>query len=253
MDILITNDDGIASPLLHLLVKLSKPLGNVLVVAPHTQCSAMSHRITVRGELTVAPVKDFPVAGVRAYSVTGTPADCVKVACAHLTDRTPDIVFSGINDGINSGYDISYSGTIGAAIEAVMEGIPAIAWSLEEGGGEDVVEAYFDGIVTDLMQKKLPRGQIWNVNFPSCAAADCKGILTGRIPAQHKYYHDSYVRRELSDGAFLLDCTSVRDAVTQEGSDTKAVLDSYISIGIHYSSVMYGKQYQSEDRDNESI
>lgn len=109
MRILVVNDDGIKAPGIKRLVQMAAGLGEVWVVAPAAQCSAMSHRITVRGDLEVKPY-DFPATGVTAYSVGGTPADCVKVALGYLMTEKPDIVFSGINAGYNVGRDILYSG-----------------------------------------------------------------------------------------------------------------------------------------------
>ena len=131
MRILVVNDDGIKAP------------GEVWVVAPAAQCSAMSHRITVRGDLEVKPY-DFPATGVTAYSVWGTPADCVKVALGCLMTEKPDIVFSGINAGYNVGRDILYSGTIGAAMEALCWGVPAIAFSVAEEDECEVLNTYLE-------------------------------------------------------------------------------------------------------------
>ena len=133
MRILVVNDDGIKAPGIKRLVQMAAGLGEVWVVAPAAQCSAMSHRITVRGDLEVKPY-DFPATGVTAYSVWGTPADCVKVALGCLMTEKPDIVFSGINAGYNVGRDILYSGTIGAAMEALCWGVPAIAFSVADKG-----------------------------------------------------------------------------------------------------------------------
>ena len=117
MRILVVNDDGIQAPGIRKLAELARQFGEVTVAAPKHQCSGMSHRITVDAGLEIARV-DFPVEGVEAYSIDGTPADCVKVAISNIMKEKPDIVFSGINRGYNIGYDILYSGTVGAAMEA---------------------------------------------------------------------------------------------------------------------------------------
>ena len=105
MRILVVNDDGIEAAGIVRLAAMAKELGEVWVVAPDAQCSAMSQRITVRGELQLQKRDDFPVDGVEAYSLSGTPADCVKVAVEYLMKEVlPDIVFSGINKGYNVGY-----------------------------------------------------------------------------------------------------------------------------------------------------
>ena len=126
MRILIVNDDGIRSPGLISLAKMAVQLGEVWVVAPDNQCSAMSQRISVFGSIHVREVLDFPVEHVQAWSISGSPADCVKVALSYVMKEKPDVVFSGINNGYNVGVDILYSGTVGAAVEALVNGIPAI-------------------------------------------------------------------------------------------------------------------------------
>ena len=110
--ILVVNDDGIGAEGIVRLAAAAKNLGEVWVVATGQQCSAMSHCSTVRGSLQIRQ-EDFPVPGVMAYSVAGTPADCVKVGIRHLMQDRPDVVFSGINCGYNVGVDILYSGTVG--------------------------------------------------------------------------------------------------------------------------------------------
>lgn len=171
--------------------------------APDAQCSAMSQRITVRGDLVVKSV-DFPVEGVHAYSVSGTPADCVKVAFSYVLPEKPDVLFSGINAGYNVGLDLAYSGTVGAAMEGLMQGVPAIAFSGEGNGVYDVVDQYLIPITEELLAKKLPANQIWNVNFPGCTCDKLRGIKRDRIPAQTQFYLDHYERKELEEGAFCL-------------------------------------------------
>ena len=105
MRIMVVNDDGIESDGIRRLAGMAAELGEVWVVAPRHQCSAMSHCITVRGSLHMKE-ESFPVPGVKAYSVDGTPADCVKVGIKYLLPQKPDIVFSGINCGYNVGADI---------------------------------------------------------------------------------------------------------------------------------------------------
>lgn len=230
MRILVVNDDGITAEGICRLARLALNFGEVWVAAPSQQCSAMSHRITVRGEIEVKPV-EFPVAEVTAYSIGGTPADCVKVALKYLLPEKPDIVFSGINCGYNTGMDILYSGTVGAAMEALLNGIPAIAFSSEENGVFDVVEEYLVPVTRELLEEKLPRNEIWNVNFPGCAAAALKGILRERVPAQGQFFLDQYERTELDNGGFVLKAGGAREERAEEGTDIRAVLDRYISIG----------------------
>ena len=176
MDILITNDDGIASRGIIKLAKLAKAFGNVTVIAPKRQCSAMSQMITLRCDIKVAK-EDFPVEGVKAYSITGTPADCIKVGIAYLKLK-PDYVFSGINNGYNTGFDIAYSGTVAAGMEAVMNGIPAIAFSVEVDGEFDTIDGYLQDITKKLIERQPLTDGIWNVNFPGSFIGELKGNKT---------------------------------------------------------------------------
>ena len=159
MRILVVNDDGIKAPGIKRLVQMAAGLGEVWVVAPAAQCSAMSHRITVRGDLEVKPY-DFPATGVTAYSVWGTPADCVKVALGCLMTEKPDIVFSGINAGYNVGRDILYSGTIGAAMEALCWGVPAIAFSVAEEDECEVLNTYLEPVAKELHFRGIQRNPV---------------------------------------------------------------------------------------------
>ena len=228
--ILLVNDDGIRADGLALLARLASRLGEVTVAAPDSQCSAMSHRITVHGELRVKKV-DFPAGGVTAYSVSGTPADCVKVALHYLLSEKPDIVFSGINRGYNAGVDILYSGTVGAAMEALVNGIPAIAFSNEANDVWDAAEKYLLPITEKLLAMPIARNRIWNVNFPGKAPEKIRGILWDRIPSQEEYYHDHYDRKDLPDGSVLLTENGIPARTAPEGTDVRALMDGYISVG----------------------
>ena len=131
LKILIANDDGIRSEGIAKLARAAASFGTVWVAAPEHQCSGMSVRLTISEKSQMAVYRyDFPVPVEAAWSVDGTPADCVKVALNALLPFRPDIVLSGINDGLNAGLDVAYSGTIGAATEAAMHGVPAIATTI---------------------------------------------------------------------------------------------------------------------------
>ena len=122
--ILIANDDGIGAEGIARLAAAALPFGRVFVAAPDTQCSGMSQKLTIRGELSVTEAP-FPVPVEAAWAIGGTPADCVKAAIKALLPVRLDVVLTGINRGYNAGFDIAYSGTVGAALEAVMNGVPA--------------------------------------------------------------------------------------------------------------------------------
>ncbi|MBP5159234.1 MAG: 5'/3'-nucleotidase SurE [Lachnospiraceae bacterium] len=231
MRILVTNDDGYNAAGLKLLVKSALKFGEVTVVAPQTQCSAMSHRLTIYDELVVKK-QDIGIEGVTTFSVSGTPADCVRVAMTKICDARPDIVFSGINNGYNAGYDIVYSGTVGAAMEALMYAhIPAIAYSVERDDRLETVEEYIDGITKDLLEREIARNEIWNVNFPGLARGECKGILYDRVPEQAEFHQDFYVMRMLSGGDIGMKLDGEAKCRTTPGTDYDAVLNGYISIG----------------------
>lgn len=199
MHILLVNDDGIESPNLALLAEYAVKLGRVTVVAPATQMSAMSQGMTLGRPLTVRR-EDFPVDGAVAYSCDGKPADCVKVGLAALLiNDEPDFVFSGINNGYNAGYDVAYSGTVGAAEEALMHGIPAIAWSLDKGAGHALAREYLLPLMQELTQKPLTDG-VWNVNFPNCSPKDCKGIRYDCRPAEMQLIWDGFFLQEQKTG-----------------------------------------------------
>ncbi len=238
MRILVTNDDGISSVGLIELAKAAKELGDVYVVAPATQCSAMSQRISVFGEMILKHETDFPVEGVNAYSITGTPADCVKVAIMNVMPELPDVVFSGINNGYNVGIDIMYSGTIGAAKEALVRGIPAIAFSNTMNGDFGIIREKLVPIAKDLLSRPIEKYELWNVNFPGCALSELKGILEDRRPEGKSYYTTEFVPSENPDGTITLTVTGEPCLEAGEESDTLAVVNNYISIGKVSSGVL---------------
>ena len=241
MKILVVNDDSIHAPGIVLLAKAAMELGEVTVVAPANQCSAMSQRITIRGDMRVDKVQDFPAAVKAAYKVDGTPADCLKIAMQYLLEEKPDYVFSGINDGYNVGFDIAYSGTLGAAFEAVMNGVPAMAFSNAMHSPLDIAETYLVDIIRELMKAGQGRGEVWNVNFPAVAPDQLKGILRDRTVAPIQFYSENYRETRLPDGAVAL--TGQGSPLTEQdetpaGTDVEAVLRGYISIGKVRSMLM---------------
>ncbi len=178
--ILVTNDDGITAPGLRTLVALMKTLGDVIVVAPDSPQSGMGHAITLDSTLYSKKMKtDTTDTGNEEYSCSGTPADCVKLALQELLDRKPDICVSGINHGSNSSINVIYSGTMSAAIEAGIEGIPAIGFSLcDYNWDADFSHAgdFITEIVTQALTNRIPKGVVLNVNIPKLKKKDIKGI-----------------------------------------------------------------------------
>lgn len=237
MRILITNDDGITAEGIRRLAVMAKEFGEVWVVAPEKQCSAMSHCLTVRGYIEVRPA-EFPVEGVKAYSVGGTPADCVKAAVHEIMPQRPDIVFSGINFGYNAGGDILYSGTVGACMEALLQGMPAIAFSNEPNGVYEVLDKYMLSVTKQLLSDMPAKNEIWNINFPGCKLEKCQGIKWNCAPAKSPFYTDHYERTELENGCFRLETAGIPATSGEEGTDIWALLENYISVGKVRNSIL---------------
>ena len=158
----------------------------------------------------------------------------VFAALCGLMDVKPDLVISGINDGYNVGYDIAYSGTLGAAFEAVMNGIPAMAFSNTIHAPLNIAEQHLVPIAKELIEAGQGRGEVWNVNFPAVDPAELKGILRNRPIAPVQFYSENYRQEKLPDGSVMLTGQgaplAAGDAVP-EGTDVEAVLNGYISIG----------------------
>lgn len=237
--ILITNDDGITSDgLLRLAVEAAK-WGEVWVVAPDSQRSAASHSLTINVPLDVVPY-DMGVSGVHAFSCTGLPSDCVRLGSRYIMPEEPDVVFSGINNGFNVGTDIQYSATVGAALDAAMAGYPAIAFSEgyafdpeERGAGHDVTDQYLPQVVEELLNEDLVPGVVINVNFPDCPTEKCGGILRNRRVSMGNPYIDTYrLREEKEDGTRRYTIHWVDRNYADEGTDLRALIDGYVSIGI---------------------
>lgn len=228
--IMITNDDGVNARGIIRLAKAVKSYGEVWVVAPDVQKSGASHSINLHTPIAVCKA-DFPVDGVKAFAVSGTPADCVRVGVLNILPEKPDIVLSGINFGYNAGTDVMYSGTIGAAMEAVFQGIPAIAFSEGTNDGYIITDLWLDKILSEVMNMELGTDNILNVNFPTCKPEELKGILRNRFVSKSNIFKDSYICNTLPDGTKTYMVEGEYQEKAEEGSDLKALFDKYISIG----------------------
>ena len=180
--ILVTNDDSIVSPGIRTLIEVMKTIGNVVVVAPDSPQSAMGHAITLNNTLHIDKVnldKDL----IHEYSCSGTPVDCVKMAVREILKRKPDLCVSGINHGSNSSINVIYSGTMSAAVEAGIEGIPAIGFSHLDYSWETNLEPtkeWIKKITLEVLEKGLPEGVVLNVNFPKEKTGTIKGVKVCR-------------------------------------------------------------------------
>jgi len=176
--ILVTNDDGITAPGIRALIEVMTTIGDVVVVAPDSPQSGMGHAITINSTLHVEKVT-IGKGKQEEYSCSGTPADCVKLGVKQLLGRRPDLCVSGINHGSNSSINVIYSGTMSAAIEAGVEGIPAIGFSLCDynwSANFDVCKSYVKTIAENVLKHGLDNGTVLNVNFPNLDKNDIKGI-----------------------------------------------------------------------------
>lgn len=238
-NILVTNDDGINAPGILRLAEMALSFGSVYVVAPASQCSAMSQRLTLKREMEIRSLTDYPVKGAEAWSLDGTPADCVKVALRILPVK-PDLVFSGINDGFNTGFDIAYSGTCGACFEAIFNGIPAFAFSNGNAANYAAAGMHMAALTEELLREKIEKNAFWNLNFPACDEKDLKGIRFGCTPAEMQLYADNMPQRHYPDGRWTIleSGIPVGPEAAPEGTDIHAVLNGYISVGKIRSSLM---------------
>jgi len=178
---LVTNDDGITAPGLKALVEAVKVLGKILVVAPDKPQSGMGHAITIGVPLRLEKVDQF--GDIEAYQCSGTPVDCVKLAKDKLLHRMPDLCVSGINHGDNSSINVLYSGTMSAAVEAAIEGINAIGFSLCDYAFHadfDASKKYAHLIAQQVLEHGLPEGTLLNVNIPKLPYDKLKGFKVCR-------------------------------------------------------------------------
>jgi 5'-nucleotidase len=164
--ILVTNDDGVHSPGIHALAAALRPLGDVTIVAPVSESSAIGHALTLARPLRLERQETL---GDEVYSVDGTPTDCVNIALTMVLERKPDLVVSGINKGYNLGDDVTYSGTVAGAMEAALLGISGIAISLERTPDPfdfSAAARAAASIASAVLHRPLPTRTFLNVNVP---------------------------------------------------------------------------------------
>lgn len=226
MKILVTNDDGILAPGIQVLAEALRQQGEVAVVAPDRERSAVGHALTLHHPLRATKLAE------NVFAVDGTPTDCVNLGIHTLLSFKPDIVISGINRGGNLGDDISYSGTVSAAMEATLMGIPAFAVSLAtiaENANYDAAAAFSARLARLVLKKGLPPDTFLNVNVPDLPSASLlppvvsfqgkrryEGMIVDKIdPRGRSYYWIGSVDLKFHD---------------VEGSDYNAVTSGHISV-----------------------
>ena len=231
--ILVTNDDGYNAPGINHLIEFVKEIAEVVVVAPDSPQSGMGHAITIDSTLEVHRLDlDGAYKGLQAYSTSGTPADCVKLALHEILDRKPDLVVSGINHGANSSINVIYSGTMSAAIEAGVEGIAAMGFSLLDYSWSANFEAcknVVQTLVKEALDKGIPSGTVLNVNIPKTDGAAVKGMRVCRqAKANWKERFDKRVSPTGKEYYWLTGDFILLDE--REDTDIAALEAGYVSI-----------------------
>ena len=229
--ILVTNDDGITAPGLRSLIEVMNEIGEVVVVAPDSPQSGMGHAITINSTLYCDKIKVTDGPQVE-YSCSGTPADCVKLAINELLDKKPDLCVSGINHGSNSSINVIYSGTMSAAIEAGIEGVPAIGFSLLDfkwNANFKPLKEYIKKISLEALKKGIPKDVVLNVNFPLLKNGKIKGMKICR--QARAYWVEEFDKRTNPMGReyYWLTGTFINE---DKGEDTDewALNKGYVSI-----------------------
>ncbi len=229
MNILITNDDGINAEGITALYEAVKDIGNVTIVAPDSERSAVGHAITVSDPLRVKEVmKDGKFFG---YATSGTPADCVKLAVRAILKEKPDIVISGINFGTNTGYNVLYSGTVSGATEGAILGIPSFAISLGAYENPDFSFAaeFARKAAGQVLARGLPRGTLLSVNVPAVDRKDIKGV---KVTSQSKVaLTERFDKREDPRRRVYYWLTGeMIEPDNEEMSDIEAVRNNFVSV-----------------------
>ena len=235
----MTNDDGIYSPGIYSLWKVAKEFGSVFVVAPDSQKSAVGHSITISKPLFIDKVSREN--GFKGFSISGSPADCVKIGIKKIWDMKPDLVLSGVNLGSNLGNNIIYSGTIAGAIEGAMEDIPSIAFSLDSFNPDSfkTSEIVIRKIIKLAIENKLFKKNVWNVNIPNCTVEELKGFKATDQGGQ--YFEDDFdYRKDPKGNKYFWMTGEMIDNDKNFKSDSFAVKNNYASItpiGYHLSKL----------------
>jgi 5'-nucleotidase len=229
--ILVTNDDGVLAPGIRALIAVMAEIGEVVVVAPDSPQSATGHSITINDTLYINKISKENDA-ILEYSCSGTPVDCVKLAVNEILKRKPDLCVSGVNHGSNSSINVIYSGTMSAAVEAGIEGIPAIGFSLLDydwNADFEQIKPFIRTITLEVLEKGLPESVVLNVNFPKLKENEIQGI---KICRQAKaLWMEKFDKRKTPQGRDYYWLTG--EFVNQDhGEDTDewALANGYVSI-----------------------
>jgi 5'/3'-nucleotidase len=241
VNILLVNDDGILAPGIQKLYEAVKGLGNITVVAPDGERSAVSHALTLDKPM---PVRKVNTGNFEGIAVMGTPADCVKLALTEVLSEAPDIVLSGINLGCNTGLNVIYSGTVGGAAEAVFNGIPAVALSLDTYTNPhwEPVLPFIHDLVKTVLEKGIPKGVLLNVNIPNVERKEeIKDVIITEQGMAH--WQEKFDKRVDPKGRTYYWMTGKkREKKEAERIDDTAIKNNYISVTpVQFNLTAYDK------------
>lgn len=229
MRILVSNDDGIHAPGIGHLATALAGLGEISVVAPASEQSAVGHAITISNPLKINPVtRDGKAFG---QAVGGTPADCVKLAVFALAGGRPDLVVSGINLGPNAGISVIYSGTVSAATEGTILGIPSIAVSLNTFSDPHWATAahFARQVAMEVIQRGLPAETLLNVNVPNIPLAEVRGIRLTCM-GRSRYVEEFHRRTDPRGNVYYWMDGVLEQLGDPAGSDIEALNQRYVSV-----------------------
>lgn len=238
--ILITNDDGITSKGIASLIEVAKSFGEVLVVAPDKPQSATGHSITIHHPLRLNKFEGF--SSIEAYSCSGTPVDCVKLAIYEILNAKPDLLLSGVNHGENTSTNVLYSGTMSAAVEGAMESVSSIGFSLANFS----VDADFSAaqwaaheIISNALKNGIPMNTCLNVNIPDISITEINGFKVCR--QAHAFWADRFEKRNDQFGKPYYWLTGEFSDVDQhEDTDLAAMKNGFVSIvPTHFDMTAY--------------
>lgn len=236
-NILITNDDGIHAPGIRHLWNALKDLANISIIAPVQEQSAVGVGITIRHPLHIHQVT-WPES-TKAWSVTGTPADCVKLAMSVILDKKPHLIVSGVNRGSNAGRNILYSGTVGSVIEGLFQDIPGIAFSCLDffDTNYQKIEKYIPRIVNYVLKHPLPTGTLLNVNFPE-GKHEIQGVKLAR-QGKEMWVEDPHKRSHpLENHSYYWLGAKLRQFEEHEDSDIAWLSKGYVTaVPVHVNEL----------------
>ncbi|MCM8710195.1 5'/3'-nucleotidase SurE [Clostridium sp. SYSU_GA19001] len=248
MKLLLTNDDGINAKGIYVLAKRLEKSHEVIIAAPDSQRSASGHAITLTRPLVIKKVK-LEGLNCKAYSIDGTPADCVRIALDKLIDEKVDMVISGINRGTNLGTDVLYSGTVSAAVEAAIYKTPAIAVSSEFDEDNDNYEVAAETVIKLLLKNRenfIKDDMVININVPLLSYKEIKGIKVARIGS--RTYNHAFIESRDEEGNIRYQIVGTVEDSLQEDTDVHYFKEGYITLTpLHYDLTNFKILKEVED------